>query len=102
MTVETIEARVGNDPHFRQLVRERTRFGWVLTGIMLVIYFGFIGLIAFDRSLMGARVGGGTASVGLLLGLGVILSAFALTGIYVARANGRFDELTARINRDAD
>ena len=48
--VET--ARVAQNPRFQELVHERTRFGWVLTGIMLVIYFGFIGLIAFDKALL--------------------------------------------------
>ena len=35
-----------------------------------------------------------------MLGLFTIVFAFALTGIYVSRANGRFDDLTAQLNRD--
>ncbi len=58
---------------------ERTRFGWTLTILMLVVYFGFIGLIAFDKSLLAVKVGG-TASLGLFMGVFVILFAFALTG----------------------
>ncbi|MCB4806585.1 DUF485 domain-containing protein, partial [Methylobacterium brachiatum] len=37
-------AAIGQDPTFQQLVGERTRFAWILTGLMLVVYFGFIGL----------------------------------------------------------
>jgi uncharacterized membrane protein (DUF485 family) len=87
------------NPSFQALVHERTRFGWILTILMLIVYFGFIGLIAFDKALLAVKVGGGTASLGLFLGVGVIVFAFILTGIYVARANSRFDELTAELNR---
>ncbi len=86
--------RIVRTPEFQQLVAERTQFGWILTDLMLVVYFGFIGLIAFDKSLMAVKVGGGTASLGLFMGVFVILFAFPLTGIYVARANTRFDALS--------
>ncbi|TXM69429.1 DUF485 domain-containing protein [Methylobacterium sp. WL12] len=92
--------KVAKSPIFRQLVEERTRFGWILTGLMLAVYFGFIGLIAFDKSLLAVKIGSGTASLGLLLGVLVILFAFILTGIYVQRANGRYDDLTAALKRD--
>ncbi|AYO83736.1 DUF485 domain-containing protein [Methylobacterium brachiatum] len=91
--------RIVRTPEFKQLVAERTRFGWILTILMLVVYFGFIGLIAFDKSLMAVKVGGGTASLGLFMGVFVILFAFALTGIYVARANTRFDALSDALKR---
>ena len=91
-------ARIARSPEFQQLVGERTRFGWILTILMLVVYFGFIGLIAFDKSLLAVKVGG-TASLGLFMGVFVILFAFALTGIYVARANTRFDALSADLKR---
>lgn len=90
--------RIVRNPDFQQLVAERTRFGWILTILMLVVYFGFIGLIAFDKSLLAVKVGG-TASLGLFMGVFVILFAFALTGIYVARANTRFDALSDALKR---
>lgn len=90
--------RIARAPEFHQLVAERTRFAWTLTILMLVVYFGFIGLIAFDKSLLAVKVGG-TASLGLFVGVFVILFAFALTGIYVARANTRFDALSAALKR---
>lgn len=91
--------QIVTNPKFQQLVRERTQFGWILTAVILVVYFGFIGLIAFDKALLAVKVGGGTASLGLFLGVGVILVAFALTGLYVARANTRFDALSADLKR---
>jgi uncharacterized membrane protein (DUF485 family) len=103
-----LEVAAGADPQigqivrssrFQQLIAERTRFGWILTGVMLVVYFGFIGLIAFDKQLLAVKLGG-TASLGLFLGVFVIVLAFALTGIYVARANTRFDVLSDALRRE--
>jgi uncharacterized membrane protein (DUF485 family) len=91
--------RIIQNPTFQTLVHERTRFGWILTMLMLVVYFGFIGLIAFDKALLATRVAG-TATLGLFLGVGVIVLAFILTGVYVARANTRFDALTRDLMRD--
>ena len=87
-------------PQFQELVRQRTRFAWTLSIVMLVIYFGFILLVAFAKPLLATKIGDGVTSLGIILGLGVILSAFVLTGIYVQRANSRFDEMTRHLTRE--
>lgn len=87
-------AAVLRNPHFQQLVRERTSFGWTLSAVMLVVYLGFILAVAFAHDAMAAKVAGTEISVGIVAGLAVIVFAFALTGVYVARANSRFDQLT--------
>ena len=92
--------RVLQNPSFQQLVRQRAGFAWTLSIIMLIIYFGFILLVAFAKPLLATKIGGGVTSLGILLGLGVIISAFVLTGIYVQRANSRFDELTRNLTRE--
>jgi uncharacterized membrane protein (DUF485 family) len=92
--------RVIQSPRFQELVRQRTRFAWTLTIVMLVIYFGFILLVAFAKPLLAMKIGGGVTSLGILLGLGVIIAAFVLTGIYVYRANSEFDELTRNLTRE--
>jgi len=88
------------NPKFQALVTSRGRFGWTLSVLMLGIYLGFILLVAFDKALLAQKIGGGTISLGIVLGLGVILSAFVLTGVYVARANGRFDDLTELLKQE--
>ena len=88
------------NPSFQALVASRNKFGWTLSILMLFIYLGFILLVAFDKPLLAQKIGGGTISLGIVLGLGVILSAFVLTGVYVVRANGRFDELTEQLKRE--
>ena len=92
--------RVLDNPKFQELVRQRSGFAWMLSGAMLVIYYGFILMVAFAKPLLAAKVGGGVTSVGIVIGLGVIVSAFVLTGLYVQRANSRFDELTRNVVKD--
>ncbi len=87
------------NPDFETLVRERTAFGWGLSIAMLIIYLGFIFLVAFAPGVMAMKVGGGEISLGILLGLCVIVFAVLLTGLYVWRANGRFDALTRNLRR---
>jgi len=92
--------RIVQSPRFQELVHQRARFAWTLSIVMLVIYFGFILLVAFAKPLLATKVGGGVTSLGIVIGLGVIVSAFVLTGIYVQRANSRFDELTRNLSRE--
>ncbi|MCC7261494.1 MAG: DUF485 domain-containing protein [Candidatus Latescibacteria bacterium] len=72
------------------LAARRWRVALPLTVAMLAIYFGFILLIAFDKSLMGQLLGEGL-SVGMLFGALVIVSAWVLTGIYIWWANTHYD-----------
>ncbi|MDD2837832.1 DUF485 domain-containing protein [Sulfuricurvum sp.] len=94
--------RIKNDPDFILLTRERSKFAWTLTIIMLAIYFGFVLTIAFDPSILGTPLSSGSVTtIGIPIGIAVIISTFILTGIYVRRANGEFDELSARIKEKA-
>jgi uncharacterized membrane protein (DUF485 family) len=63
---------------------------------MLVIYYGFIALVAFAPSVIAANLAG-SITIGLLLGVAIILAAIVLTGVYVLRANAQYDDLTKAI-----
>jgi uncharacterized membrane protein (DUF485 family) len=89
--------RLADDPRYRRLVARRGRLGAVLTAIMLVVYFGFVLLVAFDKPLLARSMSGGATSIGIPVGLGVILLAIVLTGIYVRAANREFDAEVAAI-----
>lgn len=93
--------RIESDPDFQSLVSRRSRFAWILSAAMAAIYFGFILLVAFDPKWLGQPLADGVTTIGIPLGLGVILSAFVLTGIYVRRANSEFDALVDRIKTRA-
>lgn len=89
--------RIKADPGFQELVSKRKTFAWILTILMLIIYFGFVLTVAFNKQLLAKSLMGGVTSVGMPLGVFVIVSAFILTGIYVRRANGEFDDMTKKI-----
>jgi len=82
------------------LVKRRSRFTWLLTFIMLAIYVGYILLIAFRRDILAQPVGTGVTTLGIPLGIGVILSGIGLTGIYVWRANRDFDPELDALRRE--
>ena len=92
--------RIETNPNYIALVNDRTRFGWLLSLAMLIVYYGFILLIAFDKELLSIPIGNGVMTTGIPAGLFVILFTVLITGIYVRHANGRYDELSATIARE--
>jgi uncharacterized membrane protein (DUF485 family) len=97
---EDLVQKIVSNPNYQKLVRIRTLFGWTLTALMMIVYYGFILLIAFDKELLAARIGHGVMTWGIPVGLFVIVFTVVLTGIYVWRANKQFDELTEAIRRE--
>lgn len=91
---------LAGDERFERLVRRRNRFAWMLTACMLAIYFGYVLLIAFRRDILAQPIGDGVTTLGIPVGLGVILSGIALTGIYVRRANRVYDPELAALLRE--
>lgn len=93
--------RIASDPNYQELRSRRLRFGWRLTIAMLVVYYGFIMLIAFSKGILATRIGDGVTTWGIPIGFGVILFTVVITAVYVFRANSEYDELTERIKREA-
>lgn len=88
------------DERYKRLVRLRGRFGWLLTAIMLFVYFGYILLIAFRKDLLARPIGEGVTSVGIPVGIGVIVTGIILTAVYVRLANRLFDPLVDAIRKE--
>ena len=90
--------QIEDSAQFRELVEKRQRFATFLSIIMLVVYVGFILLIAFAPGWLGTPMHAGTSVTrGIPIGIGVIVVSFILTGIYVWRANGEFDRLNRAV-----
>jgi uncharacterized membrane protein (DUF485 family) len=90
--------KIQTNPKFRELVHKKTGLGWRLTIAMLVIYYGFIVMLAFSPATLGTPLSAGSVTtLGIPVGIFIILSAFCLTGIYVFRANNEFDRLNREI-----
>ena len=92
-----IAAKVRSNPKFAELVRKRNGLALTLTIAMLVIYFGFILLVGYAKPFLATPIGANLMTFGVPIGIGVIVGAFILTGIYVRKANAEFDTLTAQI-----
>jgi uncharacterized membrane protein (DUF485 family) len=75
--------------HLQEFARARRSVSLSLSIVMLVVYFGFVLLAAFGKGFMAETLVPGL-SWGILLGALVIVTAFALTGVYV-RATNRLD-----------
>jgi uncharacterized membrane protein (DUF485 family) len=96
---DDLARRVATHPDYARLHGLRTRFGWLLAGLMLVVYYGFIVLVAFNKPFLAQRIGEGVTTVGIPIGLGVIVFTVLITVIYIRRANREFDALSERITR---
>jgi len=79
-----------------RLAAAQWRLALILTAAMMVIYFGFILLVAFAKPLLGRLLLPGL-SLGTLLGALVIVAAWALIWIYVRWANGHYDRTVATL-----
>jgi uncharacterized membrane protein (DUF485 family) len=79
-----------SDSTLKAISAARWRMAILLTTIMMVVYFGFILLVAFNKTLLGTPLAGGL-SIGMLLGVLVIVAAWVLTWVYVRWANTHYD-----------
>lgn len=98
---DDIQSRIQANPKFHKLVSTRNQYSIVMSILMIICYYGYILLIAFDKELLAKKIGVGVTSLGIPLGLGVILFTIAITWIYVRRANSEFDVTTQEIIKEA-
>ena len=91
--------RIAGHPKYQELKAKRTSFGWWLTLAMMLVYYGFILLVAFNKPFLSQRLGEGVMTVGIPLGFGVIVFTVIITAYYVRRANSEFDDLTDDIRK---
>lgn len=91
--------RIASNPKYQELKAKRSSYGWWLTLAMMVVYYGFILLVAFNKPFLSQRMGEGVMTIGIPIGFGVIVFTIVITAIYVRRANKEFDDLTAEITK---
>jgi uncharacterized membrane protein (DUF485 family) len=97
----TLGDRIAADPNYQLLRAKRLRFGWALAIAMLVVYYGFILLIAFRKDVLAVRLGEGVMTWGIPIGFGVIIFTIVVTAVYVQRANREYDDLNEKVVREA-
>jgi uncharacterized membrane protein (DUF485 family) len=93
--------KIQKNPKYLALRKKRNGIGWALTLLMMVVYYGYIALIAFNKPFLAQPIGAGVTTLGIPIGMGVIVFTVVITAIYVRRANNEFDALTTEILKDA-
>src|SRR3974390_3297787 len=99
---ELSAAKIQKNPKYHQLIKERDTLAFTLSVLVLVIYFGFVLLVAFAPGFLTTPISSTSViPIGILVGVGVIVASVILTGIYVRRANSTFDPLIHEIIEEA-
>ena len=93
--------KIRANPKFQAFVKTRNAYSYLMTILGAIAYYGFILLVAYDKELLAQKIGGGTTSLGVPIGVGVIVFTILITWIYVRRANGEFDALTEEVLKEA-
>ena len=98
---DPIVQKIHSHPKYQELGAKRNPLGVTLTILMLIVYYGYVGLIAFDKEFLAAPLGpNGVTTLGVPIGLGVILFTIGITVYYVRVANNKFDTLTEELLKD--
>lgn len=94
--------KIRNNPRFGELVAKRSRFAWTLSAVVLVLYFGFVAVVAFNPKLLATPLASGTVTtIAWPIGAGLVLFFWILTGVYIRRANREFDEINSQLVKEA-
>ena len=92
-------SRIAAHPKYQELRAKRTSFGMWLTLAMMVVYYGFILLVAFNKPFLATRLGEGVITYAMPIGFGVIVFTVLITVLYVRTANSEYDSLAEQITK---
>jgi uncharacterized membrane protein (DUF485 family) len=84
------------DSDFKSLSSQKNVISVVLTILELVLYFGFIALIAFNKPFLASKLSG-AISIGIPIAVGTIILSWVFTGIYIFWANNKYDVLVKKV-----
>ena len=94
----SLEKRIINNKDFKSLVKRKSFVSWLLLAVTLLTYFSFILVIAFFPEVLGIKISDeSNITIGIPIGVSIILLAFVTTGIYVFIANKEFDQTEKKI-----
>lgn len=102
MQQPTVPARIRQNPKFAELVAKRTRLAIVLSLIVLLPYYSFMMITAFNPALLARPISADSIiTVGWPVGAILVIGSWLTTAVYIRRANGEFDRLNQEILREA-
>ena len=90
----SLEKNIFRSKDFKSLIKRKSFISWLLSAVTLLTYFFFILLVAFFPEVLGLRISDESIiTIGIPIGVSIILLAFISTGIYVFIANKEFDQI---------
>jgi uncharacterized membrane protein (DUF485 family) len=97
MSTKTIHELL-DDPEFKTLARQKDTISMVLTITELVVYFGFIALVAYNKAFLARKIADGSAiTIGIPIAVGAIVISWLLTGVYIYWANTKYDAMVKNV-----
>jgi len=100
MNKELVE-RIKANPKYNELVSKRSSFAIKLAVVVLVVYYGFVLTIAFDKEIFATKLSEDSVmTIAWPIVIVIILIAFFSTLIYVIKANSQFEDLEMSIKND--
>jgi uncharacterized membrane protein (DUF485 family) len=99
MNEELVE-KIESNPKYKELVSKRNSLGIKLGIFVLVMFYAYILVIAFNKELLAVKIGDGVTTIAFPIALAILVISFITTLIYVRRANGEFEDLTNEIKKD--
>src|SRR4030066_1675496 len=84
------------DESFKSLSSQKNTISIILTILELVLYFGFIALIAFNKPFLSQKLSG-AITIGIPIAVGTIILSWIFTGIYIRWANNTYDVLVKKV-----
>jgi len=86
------------DPDFKELYGKRMKIAWTLTVLELLLFYGFVWLVSYDKPFLAQKMNPGSATtIGIPIAVGVIFLSWVFTGIYVQWANTTYDGLVKKV-----
>ncbi|HXE38601.1 MAG TPA: DUF485 domain-containing protein [Azonexus sp.] len=102
MSQPNIQARIRSNPKFAEMVGKRTRFAIILSLVVLVPYYTFMMITAFNPAWLAQPISeGNIITLGWPIGVILVVGSWLTTGIYISRANGEFDSLNEQILKES-
>ena len=103
MSKNTVQERIRSNPKFAEMVGKRTRFAIILSLVVLVPYYTFMMITAFNPALLALPISDGSIiTIGWPVGVILVVGSWLTTGIYIRRANGEFDALNEQILKESN
>jgi uncharacterized membrane protein (DUF485 family) len=102
MSKNTIQAKIRANPKFAEMVGKRTRLAILLSLIVLVPYYTFMLLTSLKPQLFTATISETSViTIGWPIAALIVIGGWLMTGVYISKANGEFDELNKQILDEA-